>query len=139
MEACKVDSIGFEHWHDYHVAAAQAVQQLDSKGRSGAASTQKGPEQRHMEAKMILKLGQWMADTGQGGRSDITGQLLAFLIPSEVHIPRGSDSQARCTNSCPLSHGGCPEVCQGCQIRGKSNLKSTAIMPRLSCNPIQVA
>ena len=50
----------------YHVAATQAVQQVDGRGKSGAAATQMAPEQRHMEAKMILKLGQWMADTGQG-------------------------------------------------------------------------
>ena len=52
----------------------QAVQQIDARGKSGAAATQTSPEQRRMEAKLILKLGQWMADTGQGGRSDITGQ-----------------------------------------------------------------
>ena len=57
----------------------QAVQQMDARGKSGAAATQMPPEQRRMEAKMILKLGHWMADTGQGGRSDITGKFLSIL------------------------------------------------------------
>ena len=53
--------------------ALQAVHHIEVKGRSGVAATQTSPEQRRLEAKMVLKLGQWMADTGQGGRSDITG------------------------------------------------------------------
>lgn len=63
----------------------QAVQQFDAKGRSGVAATQVSREDRHMEAKMILKLGQWMAETGQGGRTDITGIIMTILII--IYIP----------------------------------------------------
>ena len=42
---------------------------------TGRRTTQLSPEERKSEARVVLQLARWMAETGQGARADITGAL----------------------------------------------------------------
>lgn len=70
-----------EHaWH----RCMQILQQAESAvSLAGAGSSSGGgggggqnPSQKRTEAKLVLQLATWMANTGQGAKSDITGCLL---------------------------------------------------------------
>ena len=59
----------------------QILQQAESVGSLAGTSSSSGgggqsATQKRTEAKLVLQLATWMANTGQGAKSDITGGLL---------------------------------------------------------------
>ena len=59
----------------------QILQQAESAGSSAVASTGAGQQanRKRTEAKLVLQLATWMANTGQGAKADITGLVFAAV------------------------------------------------------------
>ena len=60
----------------------QILRQAEAAGSSGSGNGGGGHQatQKRTEAKLVLQLATWMANTGQGAKSDITGSLLLPLL-----------------------------------------------------------
>lgn len=52
----------------------QVLRQTGGQSHGGSGSS---PGKKHAEAKVVLQLAGWMAATGQGGKTDITGDCCA--------------------------------------------------------------
>ena len=63
----------------------QMLQETQSVGHGAASSSTSAnsPSQKRTEAKLVLQLATWMANTGQGAKSDITG--LSLLCSCELY------------------------------------------------------
>jgi len=50
---------------------------------AASSSNAPGPSHKRTEAKLVLQLATWMANTGQGAKSDITGLSQASKLRKE--------------------------------------------------------
>ena len=78
------------------MSGIQMLRQAESVSHMGAPSSSSSnapggglPHQKRTEAKLVLQLATWMANTGQGAKSDITGYALCPSQTSSFHaLPR---------------------------------------------------
>ena len=65
----------------------QILQQDTQSGHPHSSSSSgTGAQKKHAEAKLVLQLASWMAITGQGAKTDITGKFpaTAFMLVAFV-------------------------------------------------------
>lgn len=58
----------------------QILQQDTQSGHPHTGSSGTGAQKKHAEAKLVLQLASWMAITGQGAKTDITGEFPATAL-----------------------------------------------------------
>jgi len=69
--------------HTAYVCCIQILRETESVGHMAPSSTSApGPSHKRTEAKLVLQLATWMANTGQGAKSDITGLPQASKLSS---------------------------------------------------------
>lgn len=67
--------------HTAYVCWTQILQETESVGHMApSSSSAPGPRHKRTEAKLVLQLATWMANTGQGAKSDITGLPTCFQL-----------------------------------------------------------
>ena len=76
-------------------------------GHMAASSTSApGPSHKRTEAKLVLQLATWMANTGQGAKSDITGLPQPSNLSSDTKcLFRLVEVYPHCRNAFSLSSG----------------------------------
>ena len=72
-------------YHTAYVCWTQILRETEAVGHMAPGSTSaQGPSHKRTEAKLVLQLATWMANTGQGAKSDITGLPQASNLSSHT-------------------------------------------------------